>query len=394
MKEFDLYHNVSPNTHILKYFYNFIMCWLLLAIALLVFSFLGDKRLNRNKSYLIFRFLLVVSLSIIPGFGGLVAQDHDNYLKTFLLADFDLLFSFVYIPGVSSEPGFILLNILAKIMSLGIAGYFFFMSFLINYFIVIFSYRFSFPLISLLIFIISGYYFQEANLVRQMLSIGICMCSVKYFNKHTLSKYLGCLLLAATIHKSALLFLIFIPFLYFDYVRHYKKIKLVFFFLWILSFAFLLGILPFNFFIDLLIGSGPLAELYSTYITLDNAVGSESKFSIIYFYNLFFVIVAFCSKPHKHHICFIYSFLGSILTNISFVFPNAFRVALYFMVPFSLFIPYICRRTKSYHFLNYTQVFILYASYIVYNCYIFFFKFILGNQILGSKMYSFSLFLN
>ena len=90
MKEFDLYHNVSPNTHILKYFYNFIMCWLLLAIALLVFSFLGDKRLNRNKSYLIFRFLLVVSLSIIPGFGGLVAQDHDNYLKTFLLADFDL----------------------------------------------------------------------------------------------------------------------------------------------------------------------------------------------------------------------------------------------------------------------------------------------------------------
>lgn len=371
------------------------MWWVLLGFSILIFSYLGNEKYNKNKSYLFFRVLLILSMSILPGFGGMVSTDHPVYVLRYLLTDWDtlnVLQDSFEVERSSIEIGYELLNRLGNLLTLGVPGFFYVVSCIMNTFLVIVSFRFPAPGLSLLFFVISGYYFQEANLVRQFLAIAVVLYSLKYIVNRDIVRYLVGCTVAVTFHTSAVIFFPFVLFAVVDMMKYYQKLIVILFCFWIITFLFPLGFINPQSLLAQLINLGILSNMYDNYLTVDQTVGGETELSIIFLFNLCFTLLVFLLKPVKNHIYLIFCIIGSILTNISFAIPSVWRLSLYFMVLFSLSIPYICCSQNKYLIIKNNAVRILYVSYALYASYLFLFRYIFEEPDLGSKMYPISMF--
>ena len=63
----------------------------------------------------------------------------------------------------------------------------------------------KYPLLSIILFIIGGFFFDSLNLVRQYISIVIILCSHSYLLDKKYFKWILCILFATLFHKSALI---------------------------------------------------------------------------------------------------------------------------------------------------------------------------------------------
>lgn len=375
------------------------MIWLLLGIFVFVFSILGDKRFNPNKSYLFFRILLILSLSYLPSFGGLVAQDHLNYVQMYKEITFSSFLnwnSFIENLGttrVSVELGYSFLNILAHTFSLGVPGFLFLVCCIINTLVVSVAYRFSNVPVSILLFIMFGFYFNEANLVRQSLSIAIFLYSLKYLNDKNTKSYIYTILIAVSVHSSALFLLPLALFTRIDIDKYQDIIKKNLLVCWILSFGISrLGMSP-DFLLQPLAEIGLFSNLYAGYLDMTHGVGAETQIGSVYFINIILIVFAYLNKSKKDYVYTYVLIMGGIITNLSFIIPAAFRLGLYFSTLAALYTPYLCSsKTKLYFVKPLYQKFFYYVI-VVYFLGYYILNYVLSDYFFGSKLYPLRMFL-
>lgn len=107
-----------------------------------------------------------------------------------------------------SEQGFNLLNRIIYLFTKDSVGLFMVVAFLILLFtfLAIYEQSVNIPL-SILIFVLTGDFFNSQNQIRQALGMAICIFAFRYVYKRKFWKYLICVLIAFSFHASALLFI-------------------------------------------------------------------------------------------------------------------------------------------------------------------------------------------
>ena len=79
----------------------------------------------------------------------------------------------------------------------------------------------AYPALSYFIFFTLGFYFHAFVLIRQYLAVVICLWAWRFVKKNNSLAYLGFVLLAMSMHRSAILMLFFFPFLRIKYKFSY-----------------------------------------------------------------------------------------------------------------------------------------------------------------------------
>jgi hypothetical protein len=126
-------------------------------------------------------------------------------------------FSGIYLTGFYSianggsahwEPGYIMLNKAVLMFSKDPFWIFFVTSLIFIFFVFKAIYDTSVDIrLSVLFFVISGFYFNSMNGVRQWITLAIFIYSIKYIKQKRFIPYAIVILLASTIHASALIFI-------------------------------------------------------------------------------------------------------------------------------------------------------------------------------------------
>lgn len=329
------------------------MFWLLFSILVIWFTFLGspnNRFIKRDSNKLVFRVLLILSLSILIAFGGIVGTDHDSYVSSYyglssfsisnIIAGFNIFNLNRDIAGY--EAGYVLLSYPFYKFGFSAVAYFLVLAIITNTFLVKVLYRFKHPVFSIVLFITSQYYFQECNLVRQMLAVSIFLYALKYLENKDWKKYIIWVFVAASFHYSALFLLIFVFFCFTDADKFGYRFLAIFFAIWVASLLIYSGQIN----IDSLFGSFSV-EYYQVYF--DNLYGEgheERPFEIRYNIIVFLVLItSFLLKRFKRsskniRYCYLLVFiLGISFSNISFKYYWFYRVAAYFSTIFCFVTP-------------------------------------------------------
>lgn len=174
---------------------SMILCTVLISI--------GIKKNENNKKlfniYKIFTFLLpFLILAIRYGIGV-------DYFNTYVPV-FEAIKNYGTYANI--EIGYIILNKIVLLFTSDYAGIFILTSFIFCYltFKSIFDNSINVPL-SILILLTGGLYFYSMNAVRQSIVTAIFLFAIKYIKEKKFIKYCFFIILAATIHKTALIFL-------------------------------------------------------------------------------------------------------------------------------------------------------------------------------------------
>lgn len=378
------------------------MNWLFFSILLFVFAFLGQRRIGRsnNKCFLLFRFLLIFTLSYMTGMGGSIGTDHINYADAYHTAS-NISWSEIFEPGfpptrssviltktptggLQQEYGFVLL--LKTFSSLGFSevAFFFTISFLTNTFIVLAIYRYPFVLFQVLLFILSDIYFQQSNLVRSMLAISLFVYSIKYLEQRKYNKFVLIMIIAGTLHASMffLLAIVFGVCKLCDKIK-YRYLFIFFVVLWVFSLFVGLNLLHLN--LGLF---GDILKIYE--ISVDNS-DPILGFRLICNIYVLLIIIAYNKKLYKDQsfieLCII---IYAILYNLSPQFYIVFRFAYCFNIFLILYLPSILFKIAKgkIHLPQYYYIPIL---VILYNLFLLIKNRILFDGVqLGSEMSDFS----
>lgn len=329
------------------------MFWLFFSILVFCLTFLGDPNNNAIKdttTKLVFRILLILSLSLLIAFGGMVGTDHDAYVSSYqklssinisnILAGLNISDLNRDVDGY--EIGFVLLGFSLYKLGFPAVAYFLVLAIITNTFLVKVLYRFKHPVFSIVLFITSQYYFQECNLVRQMLAASIFLYALKYLETKDWKRYVIWIIVAASFHYSALFLLFFVFYCFIDANRLGYLFLMVFFAIWITS----LFIYTERISVDSLFGSFSFAY-YQVYF--DNLYGEgheerpfEIRYNIIVFLVLItsFLLKRFKSSSKNIRYCYLLVFiLGISFSNISFKYYWFYRVAAYFATIFCFVTP-------------------------------------------------------
>lgn len=359
------------------------MIWLVFAVLVLFFTYLGE---NRGKSNLcrFSRVLLLVTLSLMTGLGSIAGTDHEGYLDIYhnyvswdAFSNLNLILSTYII-----EPGFSTLNILGNLLGLPDPIFFFMLSLIMNTPIVFLLYRFKNPVIAALVFILTINYLQEINLVRQCLAVSIYALSIFELNKKKYILHFVLVLLAFTMHSSALICLP-LSILGFIVLNKYKRqITLIACVLWFISILVQLQLVNLSS-LESMIGSFEDTR-FEIYADGSRDVGYTMGFN--YMFNLLFVFVLLSLRTNVD-LYKVLILLGVVLINLNV--DALLRFSLYFLI----FIPLSCGEYFSIE--NYKKTPSLYGVvnafkyvFIVYWFAVLFMNYIFGNPLLGSKFYS------
>lgn len=211
-----------------------IIIFFLLSVAQLINLALRKitSKTKANQAFLIFSFIILGTMSF---FRGDFSTDYNTYKYMFERASNQSLETIFQ----NTEWGFyLLLKILSLItdnfqVAIGIVG----IITLLLYYVVIKKFSWDYY-ISVIIFLVYDNYLISYNLVRNILAVAICLYAIKYIAKNKIVPFCVLIILASTIHKSAIIFL---P-MYFILKIDFKKKKnimmaLLIFVLVTLSFA-------------------------------------------------------------------------------------------------------------------------------------------------------------
>lgn len=319
--------------------------WILFSFFVILFSYFGDEsRTNNRKLSRLSKLLLLVTLSVVLSICGSPYVDHDGYRSLFYYIeklDFggksieDLFIGKSEGTISPIENGFYLLTSLIYKIGFSHVGYFFILGFITNYFIIKVFYRFKYPVISFLLYLTSNYFYQEFNLVRQMLAVSIILYSISFIENKQWKHYVFYLTIAFLIHQSAVLAIIFLPFCFIDNLgRVWNQIKWVLIPLYFISFLVALKIVNPDFSV-LVMG----LDFYEGYITNEDGAGID-KVNVNWIYNFLIVLCFLSYKGEQNkYVYTLFFIIGCIILNISVAAHNFGRIALFFGIIYPAFAP-------------------------------------------------------
>lgn len=337
------------------------MHWLIYSILIFFFTYLGQESVS-GKKCIYFRALLVVVLAYIIGFGGKVVTDHENYAKFYQQFDSIDDFSILNIIGKAGrfEYGFMFLAQIGKFFGLGVPGFLFMVAVFVNSLMVSVLYRFKYPILSILMFISTAYFAQQANGVRQMIATAIFLYSLKYLIDGKIAKYLVGVFLAATCHVGAISLILLSLLYYVDLEKKFETIKIIIGGVWLVSLLGVAGLLHF----ETAIPTGAIG-LYENFSEETGDYGTH--FNVFYNSALLLALLGF---KKKHVIYLIVYAIGCILLNISMgseFGKSIYRYAYYFTPFFCMFSGELLFKANYLKFKYYTKplmtLFVLYYTY-------------------------------
>ena len=167
-------------------------------------------------------------LILFSGMRGDFTSDYTSYANYFhrINRNETLLDILNFKSKYSMEKGYVLLNKFVGIFSESSVVYFIVISALTMILLIRFIKRYSpIPWLSLFLFVTIGDYFASFNLVRQVLAAAICLNAIDYVKKKDIKRYILIIVIAASIHASAL---IMIPMYFILQMRIEKKIFLIY----------------------------------------------------------------------------------------------------------------------------------------------------------------------
>ncbi len=179
-------------------------------------------------------------------------------------------------------------------------------------------------ILSLILFVILYYYFNSFNIARQILACCICLYSLKYLKKSQIVKYIMWVLIAMSIHSSAVIML---PMYYIANLSLPKFIIV----------AILLSsyIIP-NYIMPILYEALSSNELYSMYLGDLLLVRSDLSMNLLLHTILLIFILYFSKHDSNYMLLFI---VGVFFTNVFSSQEVIARIGLYFKLPLVLLIP-------------------------------------------------------
>lgn len=304
----------------------FVLILLLLASCERLFYQLNLERGTKNRWPILFRCLIVVFLSYYMGFVREGGTDYQAY-------------EYLYNMGFSAredrerilEYAYKLLMVLFRRMGFSFQQFHFVCCMIMNTLIVSFVYRYKYPLLSLLLFV-ATIFFQEGNLIRQMMSIAIFLYSTKYIAGKDMKKYLVCVFLACMFHASSIVLL---PIYWVNRLKPYPLIMMI-----VLAVSIYMGMSKKMYGIfQMDFGYSDYGTLYSTMMEADSV---DMAPNIIMYC---FLLLAFWDKKNllnnERNSLLIIFFIGAILNNFSTYGINMYRLGLYFKTVSIVIIPQI-----------------------------------------------------
>lgn len=242
------------------------------------------KRINRK----ILTVILVLPLFVLSAFRApSIGNDTYNYYKSFLMVSREQFFS---VSQSRFEIGYIFYMRIVALFGIGYLGFQIITSAFILGSVSNFIYKYSNNIaFSFFIFITSRMYFGSMNLARQYLAMAILLFSINSIKERKLIKFLLLVLLATSMHFTAIFFLIVYPLSKFKFNNRTSLILLS------------IGIVSAFMFDKLIIVFINLTGRYAGYL---NSVyfNFEDNISIylILIINLLFLLIAFITRYWRY----------------------------------------------------------------------------------------------
>jgi len=179
----------------------------LILVILLYIIFFKIYKTNNSKKY--FCILIFILFSLIQGLrGNTVGSDTNNYIKFFELSKNMSFIDVLLMKQWVIEPGYGLLMKICSIMSFSPQLFLLVVAIIINGGLMYFIYKHSDnPFISVIIFMGVEFFTLSFTALRQIIAIIIILNSYNFIKQKKIIKFILMVLLAATFHKSALIFL-------------------------------------------------------------------------------------------------------------------------------------------------------------------------------------------
>jgi hypothetical protein len=364
------------------------MPWIILILSILFFGFFAKYKKLKVISLVILASIFAIFIVLgskgmndFPGYINIyksISQHEDIYKSGSNF--FENQVAYILSAEGGFEPGFLYLNRIFYSIGASPLVFFWTVSFITNFLLIKFIYNFPRPVISILFLICTQLFFQQGNLVRQMLAISILCHSLQFISKNQLSKFLLIIFLATSFHVGSLLFIL----VYIFYRIEIKKYMLTL--MWITS------IIIFYFPSIIPLGSMFQVSLFAKDLTLDSNVGDLVHFNFIYnSILLLFLFVKFRdSESNQFKIMLIIFCLGVSIGNIVSVSEWFYRISLYFAAPFIILLSQIDLPISSYIGLKPKEgkLIVLGVTILFLTVYPIRFSFFAKASALGSEWYS------
>lgn len=300
------------------------LTFLLYISIILILPYLVDVSLKQKKSIkLVALTFISIFCAFIAAFRGNSGTDTSMYRTLYEFGEISIL------RWVKIEPGYMILNNFFKNLGFSSNVFLGFLSFLTTFFILqsinLEKEKINVYISSLVYF--STLYFQSFNIVRQALAVSICLFAMLlYLNNNKLIGIIF-IILAALIHRSAILCLFIIVA---KFIFERKNSKLIFYISLMLLLFLVLDRNLFGKIILVITGS----QYYAGYVLRDS--GSKGSFLLYYLKLLPVLFISFLEiknykKNQSINVMFILMLFGYILSSIGvFTSTDINRLGLYF----------------------------------------------------------------
>ena len=199
--------------------------YIITALSLLVFAVLSDIKYFRDKKIFqtVFLFFGCIELFVISGFRLNTGMDYPAYTRTFtgLVGK-----SLTDLSKERMEKGYIFLNRYIQLFTNNFRVLFVVTSLIVIALVGIILYKYcKNPSLGLLIFYLTGFYFNSMNFIRAMLAAVVILFAYKYIRDKRFLRFAAIVFLASAFHLSALLV---IPFFFILNIKFNRVTVVVF----------------------------------------------------------------------------------------------------------------------------------------------------------------------
>lgn len=342
---------------------------LIYIITFLVSYFLiykSKKTTNKTCQY----FLEIIAILVLSLLAGLRHITIGTDVKVYVLPVFDSIkidgFFGVFTNWPEIEIGYKLLNYFVRLFTNSYAV----IMFIIQFIIIFFTYYgikriFKNNYHNIFIIMLFLFFNNSLNMVRQSISLALCIYSIKYLEDKKKIKFIFTILIASLFHKSSLIFIATL-FLYNTKRENATFLSIIFLF-----FGMIIVTL-FPSLVELLVSIGIISSKYTYY--LDNFVNTTLDFQ---YFNLLldvFFIIIYYKNEYKEKKCepvyLLFIIIDFIFLMIGSKYATVTRLGIYFRIPaylhFSQFINISTKNKKLNQFLTIMIFFIYwYYNYVI-----------------------------
>ncbi|MCS2714474.1 EpsG family protein [Bacteroides thetaiotaomicron] len=323
-------------------------------IIILICIILGTWCLERMKiRFPYFKEFILFLLVVFAGLRYNVGVDYPIY---------EDIFNDPYsVHALAIEPIWLGINKVLRALGMGVRVFFFLTSWLVvwGFYIGIRKMSFHFY-ISILLFVLCGFYFESMNIVRQYVAVSLLFVSFSYFVEKKSRKYFLCVLCAILFHYSVLVIL---PLIWISRFKY--PVWLLIITLFVSAFY---GKILFNLIVEYIMPS--FTEIGYYQYGVEDFDSGVSSGVLRLFYNLFgiFILSLYAKQNQIHpylHILVNMFVMGLLLYNIFYLFMPARRLYHYFFPYLILLFPYYLRC-----FNRISQVIILTGTCLVFGIFL------------------------